>query len=91
MNKTLLCQNILAAISSVLTSLISFVYLFKENVNFVDFSSQQKLAYCSLIILWLVTFSSCVYNILYLFWSLSTCCWRSGSHSDFTFVKDVVI
>ena len=24
----------------------------KENVDFVDFSSQQKLAYCSLIILW---------------------------------------
>ena len=89
MNKTLLCQNILAAISSVLVSLISFVYLFKEDVDFMKFSSQQKIAYCSLIILWLVTFSSCVYNILYLFWSFSTCCWRSGSNnsSNFTLCK----
>ena len=89
MSKILICQNILAIASSVISCIASLVYILKENVDFFNYSSDQKLTYCSLIILWLSTFAASVYSILYLFWKFVTCCWRSGGTSDdnFSFCK----
>ena len=82
MNKILICQNIIATISSFTASLISFVYVFNEKVDFMIFSSQQKIAYCSLIILWLITFLTCIYSIFYMFGKCMSCCWKIGNSSN---------